>query len=86
MADLKRLVARVGVHNPTAAEKLGTRILDAVESLAFFPERHPRVRQRPHLRRCVVARHFKVFYQIQPERGRVLVLRCWDGRRGADPS
>ncbi len=55
----------------------------------------PRVRQRPNLRRFIVAKHFKVFYriqnllseaQIQNEARTVEILRFWDAHRGAEPS
>jgi len=86
LADLERIVREISASNPGAATKLGDAIVACGEALEFFPERHPRVRQRPMLRRYVVARHFKVFYRVRSEERRVEVLRCWDGRRGSEPS
>lgn len=83
--DLERLVRLIASHNPTAAHKLGERIIQNGESLAFFPERHPKVRQRSGVRRYVVGKYYKVFYRVQIESRTVEVLRCWDGRRESDP-
>jgi len=85
LADLERIVRFIAVHNPSAARKLGDMIIQRGESLCFFPERHPKVRQRPAVRRLIVKKYFKVFYRVQPESRTVEVLRCWDGRRDADP-
>lgn len=85
VADLERIVKFIAVHNPSAARKLGDMIIQSGESLCFFPERHPKVRQRPGVRRFIVKNYFKVFYRVQPELRTVEVLRCWDGRRDSDP-
>ena len=83
--DLERVVRSIAAHNPAAARKLGELIITAGESLSFFPERHPRVRQRPGIRRFIVRKYFKVFYRVHRESMTVEILRCWDGRRGTEP-
>jgi plasmid stabilization system protein ParE len=83
--DLERIVRWISRHNPDAALRLGERMISMSEALAFFPERHPRIRQRPTIRRFMVQKHFKVFYRVLPEARRVEILRCWDARRGANP-
>jgi plasmid stabilization system protein ParE len=85
LVDLERIVRFIAVHNPSAARKLGDTIIQHSENLCFFPERHPKVRQRPGIRRFIVMHHFKVFYRVQPELRTVEVLRCWDGRRASGP-
>ena len=85
LADLERIVGTIAAHNPPAAQKLGDMIIQSGESLCFFPERHPKIRQRPGVRRFIVKKYFKVFYRVQTESRTVEVLRCWDGRRGSDP-
>ena len=85
LEDLERIVRLIAVHNPVAALKLGGLIVPTSESLSFFPERHPKVRQRPAVRRFIVKKYYKVFYRVQPESRTVEVLRCWDGRRESDP-
>jgi len=86
LADLEQIVRNVAEVDSRAAKKLGEAIICRGEALAFFPERHPRVRQRPGLRRYIVATHYKVFYRLQSEARVVEILRCWDGRRGTDPT
>jgi plasmid stabilization system protein ParE len=62
--DLEQIVRWIAAENPDAARNLGNLIVDRCESLSFFPERHPRVRQRTGIRRFVVQKHFKVFYRV----------------------
>ena len=86
LRGLGEIVKSIAVHNPHAARKLGLVIIQTAESLSFFPERYPRVRQRPGVRRFVAGKHFKVFYRIKPESRTVEILRCWDGRRWTNPA
>jgi toxin ParE1/3/4 len=83
--DLERIVRSIAIHNPVAARKLGEILIKTSEGLSFFPERHPRVRQRPGIRRFIVKKYFKVFYRVQPESRTVQILRCWDARRQSEP-
>jgi plasmid stabilization system protein ParE len=79
--DLEECVRRIAEQDPIAAERFGIHVFSRAKSLAVFPERFPRVRQRPGIRRFIVYRHFKIFYRIDPTLRRVEVLRLWDGRR-----
>ena len=83
--DLERILRKIAMDNPRAAQKLGELIIQTGENLSFFPERHPRVRQRPDVRRFIVKKYYKVFYRVLPESRTVEILRCWDGRRETDP-
>ncbi len=85
-ADLENILRGIVVENATAARKMGEMMVSTAESLSFFPERYPKVRQRPSIRRFIVRKHFKVFYRIDYRARAVEILRCWDGRRGVDPS
>ena len=85
LADLEGIIRSIAVHNPSAARRLGEMIVQAGESLSFFPERHPKVRQRPGVRRLVVKKYFKVFYRVERRSRTVELLRCWDGRRESNP-
>ena len=85
LEDLESIVRKIAAENVAAAVKLGEQIVGQGESLVFFPERHPRVRQRRELRRYIVARHYKVFYRVRAEARIVEILRCWDGRQGVNP-
>ena len=84
--DLERIIKYIAEDNPDAASKLGGLVVDTCERLSFFPERHPAVRQRPQIRRLIVAKHYKVFYRINRKTKKVEVLRFWDARRGSDPT
>jgi toxin ParE1/3/4 len=83
--DLEPILRRIAADNPVAARKLGELIVKMAESLVFFPERYPRVRQRPQVRRFIVKKYFKVFYRVWQESRIVEILRCWDGRRKNEP-
>ena len=85
LEDLERIVRRIAAHNSAAAQKLGETIIETSESLCFFPERYPKIRQRPGIRRFVVKKCFKVFYRVHHDLRTVEVLRCWDGRQETDP-
>ena len=83
--DLEQIVRFIASQDPSAAHKLGNLIIQSAETLTFFPERHPKVRQWPGVRRFIVKKYFKVFYRVCSESRTVEVLRCWDGRRESDP-
>lgn len=85
LEDLELVVRSIAAQNPAAARKLGELVISAGESLSFFPERHPRVRQRPGVRRLIVKKYFKVFYRVHRKDMTVEILRCWDGRRSTEP-
>lgn len=84
-SDLEGILEHIAAQDPTAAGKLGNRTIDLCEALSFFPERYPRLRRRPTIRRLMVGKHYKVFYRIKRAERLVEVLRLWDGRRGSDP-
>ena len=83
--DLEDILAHIAAQDPMAATKLGDRVIDMCEALSFFPERYPRVRHRPNIRRLVVGKYYKVFYRIKQGNRAVEILRLWDGRRGSNP-
>jgi toxin ParE1/3/4 len=86
LIDLESVLKWVAAQNPMAARKLGDRIVATAESLTFFPERYPRLRQRPQVRRFIVHKYFKIFYSIDHEARVVEILRCWDGRQRSEPT
>ena len=69
--DLEQIVRLIARHNPDAARRLGLMIIEMSEGLSFFPERHPRVRERPSIRRFIVRKHFKVFYRVRDDSRRL---------------
>ena len=70
--DLEDIVLRIASENPSAGRILGELILQYCESLSFFPERYPKVKQRPILRRFIVKKRYKIFYRVNPPE--------WNGR------
>lgn len=86
VTDLEGIVRSISQHNPSAAQKLGELIIGTAETLSFFPERFPRVRQRAGVRRFILKKHFKVFYRVNQTAQTVDVLRCWDAHREHDPA
>ena len=82
LEDSEGIVSQLAVENVPAAHKLGELIVSLGESLSFFPERYPRVRQRPELRRYIAAKRYKIFYRVQSEQRLVMILRCWDDCNG----
>lgn len=61
VADLEAIVASIAAHDQHAAERFGNSVISQAESLRFFPERHPQLRERPLVRRFIFAKVFKVF-------------------------
>ncbi|GEM_PF-353389 len=83
--DLEQIVRWIAADNPIAADSLGNLIVDKCESLSFFPERYPRLRQRSNIRRLVIRPNFKVFYRVRSDIRVVEILRCWHSQRESDP-
>jgi plasmid stabilization system protein ParE len=83
--DLQQIIVAIAEINPDVARKLGDSIISKAESLVFFPERFPLVRQRRGIRRLIVMEHFKVFYRVLENTKTVEILRLWDGRKKFDP-
>ena len=86
LSDLEEVLKRMAAKNPETARRLGVAILRTSESLNSFPERFPRVRNRPGVRRFVQQKYFKVFYRVVHDLKTVEILRVWDGRRETDPA
>jgi plasmid stabilization system protein ParE len=86
LTDLEHLLKSIAQHDPAAAQKVGNAILRTSESLSSFPERFPRVRERPELRRFIQREYLKIFYRVIHESKTVEILRIWDGRRSDNPT
>ncbi len=85
VSDLEQIIVAIAEINPDVAQKLGYLIISKAESLVYFPERFPQVRQRRGIRRFIIMEHFKVFYRVLENTKTVEILRLWDGRRKIDP-
>lgn len=62
LADLEAIIRLIAVNDPEVARRFGESILTQSENLSFFPERYPKVRQRPGIRRFIAKKNFKIFY------------------------
>jgi len=78
-------VRSIAVHNPSAACKLGGLVIQSGENLCFFPERHPKVRQRPGVRRYIVKKYFKVTDNPAEADFALVVIRSPNSGSGYDP-
>ena len=78
LADLEAIVCYIAAHNPAAAGRLGTRLLDQAETLCRLPHRGGPVRRRPGVRKLVL-RPYLIFYRVDDPARRVDVLRFWHG-------
>ena len=78
--DLDRLAEFIASENPDAAERAALAIVDAVESLADFPERGRRIEntQRAELYVPWGRSGYVVQYRIDADR--VLIARIFHGR------
>jgi toxin ParE1/3/4 len=81
--DLADIVGYISRHNADAAARVGYGLITKAEGLADFPELGRVVPEfrRPNLRE-VVYRSYRVIYRVQPEAGRIEVVRFWHGARG----
>jgi toxin ParE1/3/4 len=83
LSDLESIVAYIAPHNPGAAERLGTHLLDAAFSLGVLPERGRVVPEfhRPEIREIII-RSYRVIYRLNSTDKSVEVVRLWHAARG----
>ena len=72
--SLREIVSYVSTDNPTAAEKLGSELLDEALSLESLPFRGSQVRRRPGYLKLVHA-NYLIYYRIKEKEKVVEVLR-----------
>jgi len=72
--DLNSIRLHISLESPRAAVRVTTRLMDACDSLAFFPERGRRGSE-PGTRESVVVRPYVIVYRIVLEQ--VDILRVW---------
>ena len=75
--SLREIVSYVSTDNPTAAEKLGSDLLDQSLSLESLPFRGSQVRKRGYLK--LVHGNYLIYYRIKEEEKVVEVLRFVHG-------
>ena len=78
LEDLEQIVAYVAQNDPTAAERLGHRLLDQAETLRYLPHRGGNVQQRRGVKKLVLGAYL-IFYRVNEPARCVEVLRFWHG-------
>ena len=83
LADLQEIVTYIARDDPIAAERVGTAILDHVETLRTFPLIGPIYPRGSHgSRREIVCGNYRIFYRVSEPGKLVEVLTIWHGARG----
>ena len=80
--DLKRLRAFIAAHNPSAAARIATELLERIKRLAEFPHMGAPVAMAPEPAsvRDMVFGKYIVRYTIHPNT--IIILRLWHGLEG----
>lgn len=81
--DLEAVVAYIAPHNPPAAERFGTNLLEEALSLETFPARGRIVPEfsNPDLREILFG-PYRIVYRIDHTTRAVEILRFWHSARG----
>ena len=74
--DLSEVIDYIAKDNPTAAEQLSDRLLEAALSLGHAPLVGCRIKGFSGVRMMVYGRYL-IIYQVAPTQKRLLVLRFW---------
>ena len=83
LADLQEIVAYISRHDPAAAGRVGTDIVEHVETLRTFPFIGPTYPRGSHSnRREIVCGNYRIFYRIFEQRKLAEILTIWHGARG----
>lgn len=80
IADLKEIVEFVAADNPTAAMRLGEKLLAHALSLGSLPDRFPFHDRRRGIRKMPVS-PFLIYYKSDKETSVVSILHFWHGAR-----
>lgn len=82
LEDLQAVVRYIARNDPTAAVRVGDKIIDHIEVLKSFPEIGPVYRRRPAGDvRQITCRPFRVFYRLNRDKRLVEILHVWHGAR-----
>ena len=80
IADLQSVLGYIADDNPVAAERVGNALLDHIETLKSFPMRGASVRGAARVRKLIHT-PYRIYYEVDSERGLVSVLHIWHGAR-----
>lgn len=82
LRELREIKTFIAADNPTAAKKVAHEIeerVDLLQTLPFgFPAYAPSLDE--NTRHTVVGR-YRIFYQVEPKRHRVRILKVWHSSR-----
>lgn len=80
--DLKRLREFIAVHNPTAAHRVATELVDKIASLTAFPQRGVPVllAPAPATIRDLVFSRYVIRYSVHSDT--LIILRIWHQLEG----
>ena len=79
--DLAEAVGHIAEDDPVRAQRIGNALIDRVAILEKFPLLGSPYPKRPGVRK-LVSPPYIIFYRLNPEEGRVDILRYWHGARG----
>ena len=82
--DLARIYAHISADSPDNATGMIERILDSIDLLKIFPQRHsiePQARGIPNARRTLPVWPYVVFFRVIDAEYRVLILTIRHGAR-----
>ena len=80
LRDLGEIARYIAEDNPSAAERVGTELIDLAESLVVLPLRGAPLRSRPGVRRVLMPPYL-VVYRVDEGTHEVRVLRFWHAKR-----
>ena len=81
--DLRGIVSYVARDSPSAALRVGERILSAVEPLKNMPQMGRMVPERQdETIREIVRGNYRIIYRVREEQNVVEIWRIWHGARG----
>lgn len=81
--DLQEIVRYISFDNPTAAERLGTQLIEKTRMLVKFPELGRTVPELadPAIRELVF-KSYRIVYRVNHQSCIVEIARYWHGARG----
>ena len=82
--DLEKLLRRIALDDPVAAEQFGLQLLQKLELLGTAPEIGKLLTERPGARFLPVGPYI-VIYRAKAKHRTVVILRFWHGARGKRP-
>jgi plasmid stabilization system protein ParE len=81
--DLRAIAGYIARHDPSAAERVGLRLIRRIRDLREFPEMGRTVPEREDANlRELIEPPYRIVYRVRKPAGVVEVLRFWHAARG----